>query len=310
MAEPSAGLHHITAICGDPAENVAFYTRVLGMRFIKKTVNFDDPGTYHLYYGDAIGSPGTALTFFPFAGAPAGRHGAGAPVEIGLAVPPDALAFWAERLAEHGVAFERATRFDEQMLTFHDPHGIALQLVGTASAADIEGRAAAAIPAEHAVRGFHGVGVWTHALDGTAMVLEEGLGFRRVATADDRVRFQAGDGRAPGAFVDVRVDPALAPERQGVGSIHHIAFRAADDDHEMALRDVLTTHGLNATPQIDRQYFHSVYFREPGGSLFEIATDGPGFTVDETAEALGTHLKLPEQYEARRAEIEAALPPL
>lgn len=310
MTQASAGLHHITAICGDPAVNAAFYMRVLGMRQVKKTVNFDDPSTYHLYYGDETGAPGTALTFFPYTDAPQGRHGTGAPVEIALAVPPAALAFWADRLAEQGVAFERRRQFRTAVLAFADPHGVALQIVGTPWADTIDGWTGGPVPAEHAIRGFEGAGVWVDDADGTAAALEDVLGFAPVDADDDRLRFQAGDGNGPGAVIDLRVNSMLAQARQGVGSIHHIAFRAADDAQAMARRDALASLGLDATPQIDRQYFRSIYFREPGGALFEIATDGPGFTVDEPVEHLGETLQLPPQHEPRRTAIEAALPTL
>ena len=307
MTAPSAGLHHITAICGDPAENRRFFVDVLGLRLVKKTVNFDDPGTYHLYYGDEVGTPGSALTFFAFAGAPRGQHGLGAAAEIAFAVPADTLDFWQAHLASYGVDTQRINRFNEEALCFSGPHGNSLALVASDRAAEIPCPRAASVDSAYAIRGFHGVTLWIAELAPSAAVLEQVLGFQQVGRDRDRVRFIAPAGHTLGSIVDLRVDPDLASERQGVGSVHHVAFRADDDAHEHALRERLIEHGLQATPPIDRQYFRSVYFREPGGVLFEIATDGPGFTVDEPVEALGTSLQLPPQYEKRRELIEQAL---
>ena len=307
MTSFSQGLHHITAICGDPAENRRFFVDVLGLRLVKKTVNFDDPGTYHLYYGDELGSPGSALTFFAFAGAPPGQPGLGAALEIAFAVPADALDFWQARLADNGVETRREHRFDEQALCFEGPHGNRLALIGCDWAARMPAWPGAPVAGEYAIRGFHGATLALAELEPSAAVLEQVLGFTRVAQQGNRVRLRAQTGEGLGAVVDLYVDATLASAREGVGSIHHVAFRARDSDHQLALRECLASQGLHATPQIDRQYFQSVYFREPGGVLFEIATDGPGFTVDESAAQLGTSLKLPPQYEPRRALIEKAL---
>ncbi|MES1931504.1 glyoxalase/bleomycin resistance protein/dioxygenase [Salinisphaera shabanensis T35B1] len=307
MTVSSAGLHHITAICGDPAENRRFFVDVLGLRLVKKTVNFDDPGTYHLYYGDEVGTPGSALTFFAFSGAPRGQHGLGAATEIAFAVPTDTLDFWQAHLATHGVDTQRITRFNEEALCFTGPHGNSLALVASDWAAAIPGRRGASVDSAYAIRGFHGVTLWIAELAPSAAVLEQVLGFQQGGHDSDRVRFIADVGNTLGSIVDLRVDPDLASARQGVGSVHHVAFRANDDAHENALRERLIEHGLQVTPTIDRQYFRSVYFREPAGVLFEIATDGPGFTIDEPVEALGTSLKLPPKYEKRRALIEQAL---
>lgn len=306
----SAGLHHITAICGDPAENVHFYTQVLGLRLVKRTVNFDDPGTWHLYYGDRSGQPGTALTFFPFQNAPSGQPGTGEAFDIAFAVPEGSLDFWVEQLGSHGVALERRERFGQPVLSFDDPHGNALSLVAADWAEELPGWESGPLLPEHAIRGFFGVGLRLAALAPTAHLLEEVLGFERIAEEHEAVRFRSVEGSGLGAVVDVHVAPAPSPARQGVGSIHHIAFRARDDDHEMALRAMLGEMDIEATEQVDRQYFRSVYFREPGGVLFELATDAPGFEVDEPLERLGERLMLPAPLEGRRAMIEAALPPL
>ncbi|WP_353224520.1 ring-cleaving dioxygenase [Salinisphaera sp. C84B14] len=307
MTSSTQGLHHITAICGDPAENRQFFVDVLGLRLVKKTVNFDDPGTYHLYYGDELGRPGSALTFFAFAGAPRGQPGLGAALEIAFAVPAHAMDFWQMRLADHGIQTRRERRLGEQALCFEGPHGNRLALVACDWAARMPAWAGAPVADEYAIRGFHGVTLALAELEPSAAVLEQVLGFQRIAHEGDRLRLRAADGDGPGSVVDLHIDPAFASAREGVGSIHHVAFRARDTAHQLELRERLAGHGLHATPQIDRQYFQSVYFREPGGVLFEIATDGPGFTVDEPAHELGSSLKLPPQYEPRRELIEKAL---
>ncbi len=313
---PSAGLHHITAICGDPAANARFYTRELGLRLVKRTVNFDDPGTYHLYYGDETGTPGSALTFFPFRGVPRGRHGVGSAVEIGFAVPKLSIAYWMERLSARNIPHDKlADRFGESVIRFADPDGLAIEIVGTDWAGVLPGwtnaeAGADQVPAEHAVRGFAGVSLWVRQADATARVLTEAFGYETVGEEAGLIRYRAGGADGLGPVVDVKVMSDAAAERQGTGTIHHIAFRADDDAHEMALRRKVLALGLQPTPQIDRTYFHSVYFREPSGILFEIATDAPGFTLDEDEASLGQALKLPPQYEAHRAEIEAALPVL
>lgn len=311
MTAPSPGLHHITAICGEPAANRRFYTETLGLRLVKKTVNFDAPGTYHLYYGDQTGAPGTALTFFPFADVPQGQPGRGAPAELAFAVPVDALAYWAERLGNRGMATCHVERLGQAALETEDGDGSKFLLVATESAVNRSaGWPGGPVPAERMIRGFAGVSVCTAMLEPTARVLEQVLGFQRCGSEGDRVRFVANAAGSAPSYVDVRVDASRAAARQGVGSIHHVAFRAVDSAHQRALAERVAELGLAPTPPIDRQYFQSVYFREPGGALFEIATDEPGFTVDETAADLGQALQLPPQYEAQRARIEAQLPPL
>jgi len=305
------GIHHITAISGPPARNLDFYTRTLGLRFVKRTVNFDDPGTYHLYYGDESGRPGSILTFFPWAHAAPGRLGVGEAQETMFRVPESAIGYWAHRFVEHGVAHEGpAKRFGETVLPFKDPDGMRLLLAGVA---DIEGEAAwsgGGVPAEAAIRGFHGVSLLLAEAEATGAVLSGVLGFKELAREGSFVRFKA-EGTPLGAIVDIRVAGEFLPARMGAGSVHHIAFRAADDDTQAGMVETLIRdHRITPTKQIDRTYFRSVYFREPGGVLFEIATDQPGFAVDEPADQLGQSLKLPAMYEGRRKEIEAALPAL
>ncbi len=310
MATPdTVGIHHVTAISGDPRRNLAFYARDLGLRLVKKTVNFDDPSAYHLYYGDAGGTPGTILTFFPWADAPAGQPGAGELQETAFRIPRDSLDFWTNRLAAHGIA--RTDRFGQPVLTFRDPDGMRLALVG------LPGIAAEPawttpdqdIPAEHAIRGFHGVTLTLADPAPTAAILSNVFAFTTTAQENGVHRFTTD--ATLGGIIDLRTAPTAQPPRLGRGSVHHLAFRAADDAAEFAMADKLAAdHGLRTTEQKDRDYFRSVYFREPGGILFEIATDIPGFTVDEPADTLGTTLKLPRFLHPRRAQIEAALTPL
>ncbi|WP_423821699.1 ring-cleaving dioxygenase [Salinisphaera sp. SPP-AMP-43] len=309
MSDASPGLHHVTAICGHPRANRDFYVDTLGLRLVKKTVNFDDPGTYHLYYGDQYGTPGSALTFFPFVQAAAGRPGRGEPADLVWAVAPGSLDYWAERLGnDAGVAIERGARFGTPRLSFSDPHGLSLALVETDWAAAINGSAGGDVPAQHALRNFFGTTIRVADPAPTVRVLREVFGFEDVAEEGPSRRLQAEGGAGVGAVVDVLGAPEAPVHRQGAGSIHHVAFRARDVEHQTVLRERAQSLGLSPTPVIDRQYFESVYFREPGGALFEIATDGPGFTVDEPVETLGGQLKLPPQYEAQRPAIEAQLP--
>jgi glyoxalase family protein len=286
------GIHHITAISGNPSRNVGFYAQILGLRLIKKTVNFDDPGTYHLYYGDEAGSPGTILTFFPWEHAAPGSGGSGIAHSTTLRVPAASIAYWAQRFAEKGVEHEPPTvHFGENLLAFRDADGMSLALVGVAGAENSAGWSIGAIAAEHAIRGVHGVMLLGAAA--TAAVLTDVLGFKKVAREGGDVRYRANGG--VGGIVDIRETAEGAPTgRMGRGSVHHVAFRAADDvaQAEMANR-LVANHGLRPTGQKDRQYFRSIYFHEPGGVLFEIATDGPGFTVDEPLADLGKNLKLP-----------------
>ena len=305
------GIHHVTAIAGDAQRNVDFYAGVLGLRLVKRTVNFDDPRTYHLYYGDGEGRPGSILTFFPWPRGARGRQGRGQVAVTSFAVLPGAIGFWVERLVKHGVAFEGPVRRgDEQALAFRDHDGLMLEIVAHAGA---EGRAAwdgAGIPERHALRGFHAVTLWEERGEETERLLVDALGFRGVDEGRDGTRrFAAGDG-GPGRLVDVRTVGGFLRGVDGVGAVHHVAWRAPDDAGELAIRERVVAAGLAPTPVIDRQYFHSVYFREPGGVLFEIATDPPGFTVDEPLAELGTGLRLPPRYETMRAELARSLPAL
>ncbi|HEX6710914.1 MAG TPA: ring-cleaving dioxygenase [Rubrobacter sp.] len=308
MTPRTTGIHHVTAISGEPQRNVDFYAGTLGLRLVKKTVNFDDPETYHLYYGDGAGSPGTIMTFFPWAHAPGGRIGAGQLVVTSFSIPATSLGYWTERLVEKGVRFEKPRdRFGETVLTFEDPDRLRIELVASG-----DGRAGwegSPVPAEHTVRSFHHVALAVETTKSTAKLMTETLGFRQVDEAEGRIRFSAGDG-GPGNLVDVVNAAGFPRGSMGVGTVHHVAFRVPDEETQLALREEISALGYNVTPVLDRNYFRSIYFREPGGVLFEIATDPPGFAVDEPEEELGTHLKLPPWLETRRGRLEEGLPPL
>ncbi|MBY6201383.1 ring-cleaving dioxygenase [Maritalea mobilis] len=302
MSKTIPGIHHVTAISGPPQPNVDFFTGLLGQRLVKKTVNFDAPDTYHLYYGDNAGSPGTILTFFPFANAGPGRAGAGMASAYAYAVPKGGFDAWMEKLASDAVDFEGPVeRFGQRVITLRDPDGAPVELIETErESAD-------------ALDGFHSVTLWERDLAPTAKLLTDIFGYREQGheTIDgvERLRF-AVPGDARGTVVDLMRSDAPSIGRQGAGTIHHVAFRAEDDDTQMAWREAVASAGFDVTPQIDRQYFNAIYFREPGGVLFEIATDPPGFAVDEPQETMGQELKLPQQYEPMRDRIEAVLPPL
>ncbi len=301
------GIHHVTAIAGNAQRNVDFYTGFLRLRLVKKTVNFDDPHTYHLYYGDELGRPGTILTFFPWDGARRGQRGVGQAATVSFSVPEGSLGFWLGRLSARNLRFERAERFGDAVLTFEDPDGLSLELVAHAGAGALPTWAEGSVEAEHAVRGFHSVTLWEDESEETAALLTGRLGYRKLGEEDNVERFAHGGG-GPGALIDIRRAEGFWPGVLGAGTVHHVAFRAEDDGVQLALREQLFQDGLSPTPIVDRQYFRSVYLREPGGVLFEVATDPPGFTVDETPEALGRALKLPPQYERVRSELETTLP--
>ncbi|GAC1350226.1 MAG: ring-cleaving dioxygenase [Ktedonobacteraceae bacterium] len=310
MQKSVLGIHHLTAIAGDPQLNLDFYTQVLGQRLVKQTVNFDDPGTYHLYYGDEQGQPGTILTFFPWSGAPKGRKGSGQVSEIAFAIPASALNYWMERLSSFKVAFTGpVSRFNEQVLSFSDPDGLSLELVAELEEDRRSGWNNGSIPLEHSIRGFHSVTLAEANAQRTALLLTDVLGFRLLHEADNRTRYEIGEG-GPGTFVDVLSLPREPRGHVARGSVHHVAWRTPDDDQQRAWREQLSEIGSNVSPVMDREYFHSIYFHEPGGILFEIATDPPGFAVDEPVEQLGTHLKLPPWLEPKRDLIEKALPAL
>jgi len=305
------GLHHVTAIASDPQRNLDFYVGLLGLRFVKRTVNFDDPGSYHFYFGDNRGTPGTILTFFPWPGARRGIRGTGQVEATAFAIPPDSIGYWLERLKQQQVMAEKApTRFGEEVIRLLDPDGLMIELVASSSRAHVEPWPGSHIPAEHMLRGFHSVSAALEGYERTARLLTESFGYRLVNESGNRFRFASPDESAPGRIVDLLCQPDTATGRVAAGSIHHIAFRAKDQAEQLQWRERLVDLGYNVTPVIDRTYFHSIYFREPGGVLFEIATDPPGFTLDEKLEELGTHLRLPPLLEPARSEIEQILPPI
>jgi len=302
------GIHHITAIAGDAKRNFDFYTKVLGLRFIKRTVNFDDPQTYHFYFGDEEGNPGTILTFFPWGNAVRqGRRGAGMATEIGYSVPEGSLDFWIERFKKYNVIYNKpAEKFGEKYLTFLDPDGLKLELIVSKTPDNRKAYETSEIKADVATKGFHNTTLTLNDIKPTALVLTEIFGYTLVEQEGNRYRY-ATDAIETANIIDLVELPNESGGLGAGGTIHHIAFRVKDDETQMAFHDKIEKMGFHITPQIDRNYFHSLYFREPGGVLFEIATDNPGFTVDETLEELGTNLKLPAQYEPRRQQIEAHL---
>ncbi|HEY9257529.1 ring-cleaving dioxygenase [Chitinophaga sp.] len=304
------GLHHITAIAGDAQRNYDFYTQVMGSRMVKKTVNFDDPGTYHFYYGNETGTPGTILTFFPWAGIGQGRTGTGMATEITYSVPAGSLDFWKDRFTRFNVPFtEAGERFGETFLSFTDRDGLNLALLVPGQPDDRQGWETKEIKQDTATKGFHSTTLSLQKIEPTAKVLTDIFGYRLLSQEGNRYRFIT-DTVKNAAIIDLLELPGGTPGVNAAGTNHHVAFRVADEDVQMKYRETILSKGLRITPKIDRDYFYSLYFREPGGVLFEIATDNPGFTVDEPLAELGTHLKLPKQYEAMRADIENELPTL
>lgn len=304
------GLHHVTAISGPPQRNLDFYVKVLGLRFVKRTVNFDDPSVYHLYYGNEIGAPGTAMTFFPWEHLPSARRGSGEVALTAFAVPEGSLGFWRERLTRLDVAHREAEpRFGEESLLFADPDGLPLALVATPAPGPSDVWTTPEIGSDHAVRGFHGVTLMLDRAAATAELLSEVMGYHHVGRADGVSRYEAPHANAA-RYVDLVEAPNAPPATSGRGAVHHIAFAVADDAAQDHFRERLIRAGQRVTPRIDRTYFHSIYFRKPGGVLFEIATEGPGFTVDEPRTSLGRELKLPPQHEHLRARLQQILPPL
>ncbi len=352
------GIHHVTAICDDPQQNIDFYVSLLGLRMVKQTVNFDMPETYHLYYGDELGHPGTILTFFSWPDAPKGRRGAGQIGTITFSIPLQSMDYWIERLSRHNLLIGGPnTRFDEQVLSFFDPDGLALELVAHSGTEKYDAWKGSSVPAEHAIRGFHSVTLMEARPEYTAALLTGGLGFQLIGQEGNRSRYKVGSapirpanaarsqpllrsqagrkesapirpanaarsrlllrsqaGRKESEDFATRLDVLDLPDAArgivAVGSVHHVAWRTAGDDQQLAWREKLIRLGLEVTPVRDRQYFHSIYFNEPGGVLFEIATDPPGFAIDEPPEQLGTHLKLPPWLESTRPMLEKVLPPL
>lgn len=303
------GIHHVTAIAGPARRNLDFYTRVLGLRLVKKTVNFDDPGTYHFYYGDEAGQPGTILTFFPWEHAAPGRLGVGETQETVFRVPEGAIGYWTHRLVEKGVTHEAPEkRFGETVLPFRDPDGMRLAVVAVPGIETETAWNSDEIPAEHAIRGFHSASLLVAKAAPTGAILTGILGFTEIAREGSVIRYKAGD-TALGGIIDLREAGDFLRGRPGAGTVHHIAFRAASDAVQADMvRRLAENYGIRATEQKDRDYFRAVYFREPNGILFEIATDDPGFAVDEPAESLGKALKLPRFLEPNREKIEAVLP--
>lgn len=310
MEDRILGLHHITAIAGMAKPNVDFYTQTLGLRLLKKTVNFDDPGTYHLYYGDEKGSPGTILTFFPYEGIKKGRKGTGVASNIGYSVPEGSFDFWINRFEKHKVNFDHPTeKFGEQILPFQDPDGLQLELVVPKNNDSREPWETDEVKANAATRGFHHVTLTLRSVKATADILTEVLGYKLIEQKENHYRYVT-DAIEHAAIIDLLEQPNGTRGDGGAGTNHHIAFRVKNENVLMQFREKVAARGLNITDKIDRNYFFSLYFREPGGVLFEIATDNPGFGIDEPLDQLGSSLLLPPQYEPHRERIEAVLPKL
>lgn len=304
------GIHHVTCIAGDAQENLDFYTGVLGMRMVKKSVNQDSPDTYHLFFADADGHPGTDLTFFPWPKMPAGKPGVGLAMEVSLAVRTGTLGFWSARLGTHGITVRPETsRFGERVIAFSDPHGLEVALIETGDAREFTPWDKSPVSADQQIIGLHAVRLWERDLAATSAFLTGTLGFRADGEDGGWHRFAIGSGGS-GAHLDARELPQEGRGAWGVGAIHHVAWRVPDDDAQLSVRQRVAEARRRPTEVIDRFWFRSVYFLEPGGVLFEIATDGPGFTADEDAAALGESLVLPPWLEPQRTAIEAALPPL
>ncbi len=304
------GIHHVTAIASDPQANVDFYTGVLGLSLVKVTVNYDDPQTYHLYYGDELGRPGSILTFFPWPGAPGGRKGIGQVTVTAFAIPEASLAFWTERLKARGIAFTGPSgRFEEEVIALQDPDGLHLELVTSGDRVGTASRQGGTVPAEHAIQRFQGVTMAVEGYEQTAGLLTATMGLRDVAAKGNRFRYTVGE-EGTQSFVDLLCLPSGPIGRVAVGTVHHIAWRTTDEEAQRAWRATIAQLGYNVTPIIDRTYFQSIYFREPGGVLFEIATDPPGFSVDEPPNQLGRRLTLPSWLDSTRGEVATTLPVL
>ena len=304
------GIHHVTCIAGNAQENLDFYVTLLGMRLVKKSVNQDDPGTYHLFFADRVGTPGTDFTFFPWPQMEPGRLGIGLTVETSFAVSPGSLEYWQERLDQHRVEHGAPeSRFGEMTLPVKDPHGLQLALVETSDERQFVAWENSPVPAEHQLRGMHAVRLWERQLEPTETVLTELMGFGHLGSEDGWQRYGV-EGGGSGQLIEVKELPDERRGLWGTGAVHHVAWRVKDSEEQMRLREFLLKAGLRPTQQIDRFWFKSVYYKEPGGVLFELATDGPGFDRDEDMEHLGEQLILPPWLEVERSQIEAALPPL
>ncbi|GGE86941.1 glyoxalase family protein [Chishuiella changwenlii] len=303
------GLHHITAIAGNANRNLAFYTQVLGLRLVKKTVNFDDPTTYHFYFGNEEGTPGTILTFFPWERISKGTNGSGLATHIGYSVPKGSLEFWKNRLQEFHVDFEEGEIFGEKLISFQDPDGLQLQFIESSTADDRKPWVTDDIKDENGLKGFHNITLTLKNAAPTIKVLTDIFGYDLQKKEGDRYRF-ATNAIETANIVDIIENDEIQSGKNAAGTNHHVAFRVKDEEVLMEFREKVVAAGLNITTKIDRDYFYSLYFREPGGILFEIATDNPGFTVDEPLDELGTNLKLPKQHEPLRSRIEEVLPKL
>jgi len=303
------GIHHITAVASSAAQNLAFYEQALGLRLVKRTVNFDDPYAYHFYFGDASGSPGTILTFFPWERLPKGRPGAGMVTAIAFAVDRSSMAYWSARLNARGVGVAEEERFGDPVIRFEDRHGLPLEIVGLDVLPATEVWQAGPVEPQHALRGFHSATATLNSVGEAEALLTDVMGLSLVARQDDRSRYAAG-GEMPGRFYDIVHAPEARAAQPGGGTVHHIAFRVRDEDEQLQWQSLLRRSGMAVTGVRDRNYFRSIYFQSPGGVLFEIATNPPGFMVDETAQRLGAGLSLPAQYEPLRREIEPRLPAL
>jgi glyoxalase family protein len=305
---PVHGLHHITAISGNAQENVDFYAGVLGMRLVKKSVNQDDPGTYHLFYADAEGHPGTDLTFFPWEQMAPPVMGHGLAVEVQLEVPQGSLPFWGQRLEKYGAALSKIERrFNHEVLPLVDPHGMRVALVADETKRSFEPWRGSSVPLERQIRGLYGARLWERDAAATARFIESSMGFAPLGDEDGWTRY--GFDNAAG-IVDIRETPSERRGRWGIGAVHHLAWRVDDEEHQLGVRRQVEEAGASATPVIDRFWFKSVYFKEPGGVLFELATEGPGFAVDEDPAHLGESLVLPPFLQPHREQIEAVLPAL
>jgi len=303
------GIHHITAIAGDPQENLDFYTKVMGQRLVKKSINQDAPDTYHLFYADADGNPGTDLTFFPWPAMGSAKDGAGKAIEVTFTVPAGSLKYWKERLESQKIDVQNENRFDSDYLVFRDPHGLGLAITETSDNRAFTAWEKSPVPAEHQLRWMHSVRLLLNNRTNTELLLTEVMGFSLVGSDGDWFRYGMNNGES-GTLVDIKADSEVRSGRWGTGGIHHVAWRVATSEEEMKVREKIMRAGLSPSPQIDRFWFKSVYFQEPGGVLFEIATDGPGFDRDEDPEHLGETLILPPWYEDQRETIEKGLPDL
>lgn len=308
MEKLITGIHHITALAGDAQPNIDFYCGILGVRLVKKTVNFDAPDVYHFYYGDELGNPGSILTFFPYQGLARGRHGKGMLNTTCFSVPLASLNYWMDRLKRFDINFKGpADRFEESYIYFEDPDGLGLELVFSDNDRR-EGFTYGHIPIEYSIRGFYSAEIWEEGYERTAGLLTEQMDHKLIGEKGNRFRFAATD--SPGNYIDLFCTPDSLKGLGGAGTVHHIAFSTPDAASQLEVRKKIAQRMLNPTPVLDRSYFTSIYFREPGGVLFEVATAGPGFAIDESTDQLGQALKLPEQYEAYRAQIEKAVVPV